>query len=88
MQYFSEIEFKGFFLLPFIFLMSGILTKFMSLHFSYCCNFVFPNGEINIFNLNVVCEGIVNTLDYVDLFNTPSVDWLAGPPLRHRLMKL
>lgn len=78
----------GFFLLPFIFRMSGIQSKFMTLHFSYCYNFAILNVELYIFHLYVVCEGIVNMLDYIDLFNTPSVDWLAGPPLPHRLMKL
>lgn len=77
-----------FFLLPFIFLMSGIQNEFMSLHFFYRCNFAIPNGELYIFDVPVVCESIINKLDHVDLFNIPSFDWVASPPLPHRLMKL
>lgn len=63
MLYFSETELEGFFLLPFILLMSEVHSEFMSLHFPFCSNFAILSGELYIFHLHVVCEGIVNMLD-------------------------
>lgn len=70
----SETELETFFLLPFIFLLSGIQAEFMSLHFFLLLLSQMGNSTSTTCT-NLVCGRIVNMLDSADLFNRVSLDW-------------